>query len=187
MRFYQYGSGIRPFLASSYTASIRFGIQLIENVVGKLTIGPYDNLVAMASFDNSVHSHWDLNRYHDKTALLHAISYLRANMSYKAQGDLEQAVQFVLNNALNYYHGDRPAYADDVVIVTDTSSPFHNEILKQSLHRKSQDVTVVYVQSNSNLNGNVSSLATDYRHVMHVSSAQSLPSAGDYLLKLLCT
>lgn len=187
MRFYQFGTGIRPFLASSYIASIRFGIQLIENVVGKLTIGPYDNLVAMASFDNTVHSHWDLNRYHDKVGLLHAISNLRANISYKAQGDLQQAIQFVLNNALDYHHGDRPSYADDVVIVTDTSSPFHNEILKQSLHRKSQDVIVVYVQSNARQNGNVSSLATDYRHVMHVSSAQTLPLARDNLLKLLCT
>ena len=187
MRFYQSMSGIRPFLASSYYASIRLGIQLIQTVVAKLSVGPSANLVAMASFDNAVHSHWDLNKYaHDKTALLRKIDNLKSNVSFKTKGDVEHAVQVVLNNVLTTQHGDRPSYADDVVIITDTSSPFHNAVLKQALQTKSHDVIVVYVQNGGNSTGDVSALATNAGHVIYVPNYGAISLAADRLVRLLC-
>ena len=186
MRYHGSGTGIRPFLASSYAASIRFSIQLIYNVVAGLTIGPRDNLVALGSFDASVHAHWDLRSYYDKHQLLQAISNLRNNITFKGHGDVENAVQSVVNSTLSTQHGDRPSYANDVVLITDKSSVFHNDILKHSLQQKSRDIIVVSLGNYTSPNSNVDDLATAHDHVVHVPSYSALTSANTKLLKLLC-
>ena len=186
MRFYGSGTGIHQLFASSYSASTRLSIQLIHDVAANITIGRHDNLVAVGSFDDSVHAHWDLIRYYDKYHLLQAITKLQYNISFRSHGDLENAVQVVVNNVLSVQHGDRVNYANVVVIITDTHSVFHNEILKRSLERKSRDIIVVYVGTDTSPNPEVDGLATGHDHVIHVSSYSALASDKAKLLKLLC-
>ena len=186
MRYYGSGTGIRPFLASSFRISISHSISLIYGVVSNLIIGPHDNRVAVASFDDSVHGHWDLATYNDKAHLLQAISYLRHNITFRTHGDVAKAIDVVVHNALSIQHGDRPNYANDVVIITDVHSAFHNNTLKHSLHHKSRDVIVVYLGTDTTQNTDVDDLATRPDHVIHVPSYSTMSSAKAKLLNLLC-
>ena len=186
MRYYGSGTGIRQFLASSFRTSISHSISLIYDVVSYLIIGPHDNRVAVASFDDSVHGHWDLATYNDRTHLLRAISYLRHNVTFRTHGDVAKAVDVVVHNALSIQHGDRPNYANDVVIITDAHSAFHNNTLKHSLHQKSRDVIVVYLGTDTTPNTDVDELATRLDHVIHVPNFSTMPAAKAKLLNLLC-
>ena len=165
------------------THNLQSSLQLVHDIVSQLTIGPYDNLVSLATFGRSVHSQWDLDDHYSKADLLKAITNVHQRVQFTSHGDLEDALNYLIKHVMESNHGDRKAYPDDVIIITDSSSSFHNSLLISQLQRKSRDVILISVGSQA---GSVSQIATDSTHKIHVNSYTDLPSIGGRLFRLLC-
>ena len=176
--------GSHGFHASS---SLQSSLQLVHDIVAQLTIGPYDNLVSLATFDRSVHKQWDLEDHYNKAELLKAISNIHQRIQFTSHRDIDDALSYLLRHMMDDDTGDRKTYPDDVIIITDAASSFHSALLKQQLQRKSRDVIVISVGHTTSTSGTVSNLATDAAHKIHVSSYADLPSVGGKLFRLLCT
>ena len=171
-----------------YTShALHNSLNLVHNTVSQLTIGPHHNLVSLATFDRSVHNQWDLEDHHTKAGLLKAIASVHDNAQFAAHGDIEDALSFLIRHVMDDNNGDRKRYPDDVIIITDSSSTFHNPLLKSQLQRKSRDVIVISVGTSSSGSHSSSHLATGHSHTIHVSSYAALPSIGGRLFHLLCT
>ena len=167
--------------------SLTSSLQLVHDIVSQLTIGPYDNLVSLATFARSVNTHWDLEDHYSKAELLKAIASVHEKVQISHHGDIEDALSYLLKHMMDDDNGDRARYPDDVIIITDSSSAFHNTLLKSLLQRKSRDVIVISVGSSSSGSYSSSQLATDSAHKIQVSSYANLPSIGGRLFRLLCT
>ena len=166
------------------TSALTSSLQLIHDIAAQLDIGPYDNLVSLATFDQSVHKQWDLDDHMNKHDLLHAISKVHQRLQFTSHADLQNAIQYLVSHVLDDHNGDRDSFPDDVIIITDERSALSNDLIKRSLQRKSRDVIVISVGSSA---GTVGNLATDASHVIQVSGYTDLPSIGGHLFRLLCT
>ena len=172
---------------SSASAALKAKLQLVHDVASQIDIGPYDNLISLATFDRSVRRQWDLDHHMNKNDLLKAISQVHGRLQFSSHGDIEEAIKYLLSHILDDDNGDRDHFADDVVIITDASSPFHSDLLKRSLQRKSRDVIIISIGTHAPSSGGVGDLATDAAHIIHVSNYSQLPSIGAKLLNLLCS
>lgn len=169
------------------SSALHESLQLVHDVVSQLHIGPYDNLVSLSTFDRSVNKQWDLKDHLSKNELLQAISNVHGRVHFTAHGDIEEALKFLFKHIMDQHNGDRPQFPDDVIIITDTASSFHNPLLKQQLQSMSRDVIVISVGQATTSSGQTSDLATDDAHQLSVSSYGNLPSIGGQLFNLLCT
>lgn len=169
-------------------SSLKSSLQLVHDIVSQLNIGPYDNLVSLSTFDRSVHNQWDLDDHMNKNDLLHAISNVHQRVQFSSHGgDVNDAIQHLTTHVMDDHHGDRSAFPDDVILITDAGSAFHNTLLKHSLQRKSHDIIVISVGRSTSTSGTASDLATDAAHKIHVNSYAELSTIGGRLFQLLCT
>ena len=167
------------------SSMLQSSLQLMHDIVSQLAIGPYDNLVSLATFDHSVHGQWDLDDHYSKADLLRAIANVNQKIQPASHGDLKDALNYLIKHVMESHHGDRKAYPDDVIIITDSSSSFHDSLPTSQLQSKSGDVILISVGSYPS--GSASQIATDSAHNIHVNSYADLPSIGGRLFQLLCT
>ena len=173
--------------ASSQSAALTAKLQLVHDVASQIDIGPYDSLISLTTFDQSVHKQWDFDQYMNKNDLLKAISQVHSHLRYSPHGDIEEALKYLISHVLDDDHGDRDHFADDVIIITDASSSFHSALFERSLQHKSRDVIIISVGTHAPSSGGVGDLATDPAHIIHVSNYSQLSSIGGKLFNLLCS
>ena len=171
---------------SSLTAILKSKLQLVHDIASQIQIGPYDNLISLSTFDRSVHKQWNLDDYTTKDDLLHKLINVHEGVRYGPHGDLNSAVQYLVDHVMDDDHGDRDAFPNDVIIITDANSVFSSDTLKRSLQHKSHDVIIISVGTSASTSGTVADLATDSAHVIHVPSYANLSQITGQLLQLLC-
>jgi len=166
--------------------------QFIADLVSKLTIGPSDTMVSMATFALLPHKRWDLNRYTNKQQLLSAIMGIKPNLAINSDGLV--GLNYVINHVVQSRFGDRPNIPDDVIFISDGS--WHKNFLSfltgkddqhtvvEELHRDSNNVISIGIgPADTNMIHNV---ATNTAHSFKVQQASQLASIEAGVLNLIC-
>lgn len=150
-------------------------VQTLSSVIQQLDIGPNANLVGLYGYDTSIHTKFHLDQYTDKGSLLMHLQrdnvFSRFHLPRK---DDAQAVEFLVDYAMNSKQGDRPDFPDAVVIIGDPTTASITQVSvadRIQLNAKSHDVIVVSLGSTSSKED---LLATDRNHMIHIPDTSSL-------------
>ncbi|KAL4222286.1 collagen [Mactra antiquata] len=120
---------------------------LLTLVIGRLDIGPTDNLVAYYHFDNELDTQIDFRDINSKHELLSRIDDI--DIDTGDSPNISIAIHEVFRHTISHY-GDRPGYPDVVVIIGNyrTTDNLHmSSTDMQRLQQLSRDVIVVDIGS----------------------------------------
>ncbi|XP_045208548.2 collagen alpha-3(VI) chain-like [Mercenaria mercenaria] len=161
-------------------------------VAKSLDIGMTDNLIALYTYDQSLHEKIELQQNTDVASLVASLQYQNLH-GQNRNSDTEEAIQNLVQHVMTPRAGDRSGYPDAVVLVTDTitAQRVHLGIRdKVQLKGASHDVILLSVgldySSLFGISGDGgNTIATDKTHILHVSNLNALMNVVDSLVALL--
>ena len=158
-------------------------------IAKRLDIGMTENLVAVYTYDQTLHEKIGLQQSTDEAGLISNLQYLTLD-SQGYRHDTDAAIHDLVNQVLTPKAGDRQNFPDAVVLITDAriAGRVHLSISEQrELQKASHDVIVLSVGSQSSFFGSngENTIATDSTHVIHVDNLYHLINLVDSISALL--
>eukprot|EP00105_Crassostrea_gigas_P044752 XP_019928900.1 PREDICTED: uncharacterized protein LOC105343303 [Crassostrea gigas] len=145
----------------------------VSKFVNFLNIGPNDVQVTVGSFSTAAYSFFNLNTYHNKANLLHAISQI----PYRPGGtNTFYALDMAEHYSFTPRHGDRSNAPNIVYVMTDGQSSSHSWTHNAAQHLKNSGVKVFVIGVGHVSIDELIDMATDHEHVFTVDSFSNLPS-----------
>lgn len=163
-------------------------LPFIQDIVGKIDIGPNANQVGVALFDSrGVNGKIGFGNHNNKANLLQQIGMIGFNhrTDQYSEGDI---LQFLQNKLMDGKNGDRQGYKDVVIIIADHLSRNGRNVRAAGTNHGTAtvyDVIVINVGS-ATTSSAFSSLATGSSRIINVVFFPSLSNVVSQVLSLLC-
>ena len=148
------------------------------------SIGPRNVQIGVVTWATTVHNEFNLNTFHTKNDVVHAINNINYN-SGNTQTHL--ALQYVEKNSFKAAAGDRPGVANILIVMTDgqSTNPTLTRQETVKLHQMNLKVFAIGIGTGVDKT-ELGHIASDSKHVFQVSTFDALTTLQAELKKTAC-
>lgn len=159
-------------------------LNFVKTFVKEFDIGPSNVQISVVSFSTRVRENFDLKRYKNKADLLNAIDRIPYLSGSTHTSD---AITFALQHSFTPTAGDRAPVTDVMFVVTDGQSqrPVSTQQAANLAHKAGIKTFAIGV-GNSISKQELEHIASDPRHVFHVSTFEALHQLQSELRNQTC-
>ncbi len=179
---YSFLGGIRDHMLAD-------AMTLMTKIVQDITIGPNNAYVGLTTYSHTVHKQFQVDKWGTNQDVINAIKQVQVHGRHHGTDDIDDALTYLLYDAMTTGKGDRPNVPDVVVMITDRASvqDVHTLMHSRQLQLISHDIITIEVERHPS-SSTFGQLATDAAHAFHVSGSSAILTDAfkQLILNMIC-